>query len=308
MFEGSEKKLEIILAPKARSFRSLPGKFWEGAARACGARVIETAKFPHIDSRILSESSLFVWDRRAVFITCGTTSLPKALLKILKKFSADEIGAVFYQRKNEFFPWIQKNSFEGDLKAIQKKLKGVSYRFGPLHSHHCFLFHSETDFRPEPDERTTEILMYDSQTVKDCLPQTIRNLKKRLAGLFPDFEIQEHVFDPAGYSLNAVRDFSYYTIHITPEKSFFYISFEANIQDRAFIGKILDLFRARSFDLLLFTPSGQGERHYSHPDFARAAFFHQALSCGYEVSYMSFNQAQSPPRAPALYGAAGPKA
>ncbi len=388
MFEGAEKKLEIILAPSGGasggwSLRSLPNRFWERAASACGASIVSTAKFPQADSRILSESSLFVWDRRAVFITCGKTSLPKAMLKVLKKISSEKIGAVFYQRKNEFFPWAQAQSFADDLRLIQKKIKGRAYRFGPLHGHHCFLFHSETDCRPDPEDMTAEILMYDSQTVRDCSQTTLKTLKRQLRGLFPHFEIQDHVFEPAGYSLNAVRGHSYYTIHITPEQPFFYISFEANIAGRDFIKEVLDIFQPRSFDLLLFSPSGHGGGLAGGADrlprgqsreqaaaadnapqkpkpgravlsgglraskasqararlggeqktwdkelnegfepgkklrkkpgegwlqalrsegFARTAFFHQALSCGYEVSYMSFSQSRRAPSAASPFG------
>ena len=71
MFEGSEKKIEIIFSKRAGKLRSLPEKFWNDVVRACGAGIISCVNFPQVTSFLLSESSLFLWDHRLVMITCG---------------------------------------------------------------------------------------------------------------------------------------------------------------------------------------------------------------------------------------------
>ncbi len=304
MFEGSEKKLEIIFSAKSLSLRSLPEKFWQDIIKTCGASIIKSSKLPFINSYILSESSLFIWDHRLVLITCGKTTLPNSLLKILKTIPKKDIEIVFYQKKNEFFPWAQKSHFSKDVDIIEKSIKGLSYQFGPLHDHHFLLFYSPSDYKSDVKDNTLEILMYDSLFVTDTSQKVIRDLKKQLEVILPGFEIQEHFFQPSGYSLNAVRECFYYTIHITPEKPFFYISFETNFEQSSshvFIDKLLNVFKSRSFDLIFFKSIGQAGKHYNSSESLRNAFYHQVLDCGYEVSYMNFHQVQNTPRPPWVY-------
>ena len=252
MFEGSEKKIEVIFSSNSPPLFGQPLKFWRKIVRSCGAEIISYSKFPKIHSYILSESSLFIWKHRLVLITCGKTTLSKSLIKILQSFPKDSVEVFFFQRKNEIFPQIQKSCFHKDLKKIKKRVAGKAYRFGPLHDHHFFLFHSESDFILDEKDQTLEILIYDSETVKDSSPQTMLHIKKELTQALYGFEIQEHFFTPSGYSLNAVRDHFYYTLHITPEKSFFYISFETNITEKSIqflTDKILNIFKPDRFDL-----------------------------------------------------------
>ncbi len=304
MFEGSEKKIEIIFSPKSSSLRSFPEKFWQNIIKACGASIISSSKLSFIDSYILSESSLFLWDHRLVLITCGKTTLPNSLLKILKTIPKEDMEIVFYQKKNEFFPWAQKSDFSKDVRVIEKKIKGSSYQFGSLHDHHFLLFHNQVDYNSDTKDRTLEILMYDSSFVTSTSKEVIDSLKKQLGTLLPGFEIQDHFFQPSGYSLNAVREKFYYTIHITPEKPFFYISFETNFEfssSHNFIDKLIHIFKSKSFDLILFKSIGQSGEHYNNSEFSRNAFYHQVLDCGYEVSYMNFHRIQNTPRLPQRY-------
>ena len=295
MFEGSEKKLEIIFSKEIPSLRSLSSCFWKKVVKASDAEIISVVNFSKVDSYILSESSLFVWDHRIIMITCGRTTLPKSLLKILKKISEDKMEVLFYQRKNELFSQIQKSTFFKDLEVIQKKIKGKSYQFGPLHQHHFFLFHTESDYKCESDDQTLEILMYDSDFIKDTSKETLSRLKEKLSMCFLGFEIHDHTFQPDGYSLNAVREDLYYTIHITPQKSFFYISFETNIKNdfHKSISSVLNIFRSNHFDLILFYPAGYSRKSYKHETLQRNVFVHQILETGYAVDYMNFGLVQN---------------
>ena len=159
MFEGSEKKIEVIFNSNSPSLFKQPVSFWKKLVQTSGAEIISCSKFPKIHSYILSESSLFVWDQRLILITCGKTTLSKSLIKILKNFPKNFIEVCFFQRKNEFFPQIQKSCFHKDLDKIKQKIQGKAYRFGPLHDHHFFLFHSESDFIPDEQDQTLEILI-----------------------------------------------------------------------------------------------------------------------------------------------------
>ena len=301
MFEGSEKKIEVIFSSNSPSLLKRPDKFWRKIVQTCKADIISCSKFPKAHSYLLSESSLFIWPHRLVFITCGKTVLSKSFIKILKSFQTKTIELCFFQRKNEFFPQIQKSCFYTDLKKILKRIKGSSYRFGSLHDHHFFLFHSETDFIPDKEDQTLEILIYDSQNLKDTSTDTISDLKKSLNRVFHGFEIQDHFFKPSGYSLNAVRDESYYTIHITPEKPFFYISFETNIKEKsaqALTDEILAIFKPLKFDFILFESQNKMKTQLTLTDYFSSSSFYKALNCGYHINYKTFHKLNTPTQAP----------
>ncbi|MCY4321467.1 MAG: adenosylmethionine decarboxylase, partial [Bdellovibrionaceae bacterium] len=130
MFEGSEKKIEVIFSSNRDSLLEKSDKFWRKIVQTCKADIISSLKFSKVHSYLLSESSLFVWSHRLVFITCGKTILSNSFIEILKRFSIKDIELCFFQRKNEFFPKNQKSCFYADLKKIRKKIKGFSFRFG----------------------------------------------------------------------------------------------------------------------------------------------------------------------------------
>lgn len=299
MFEGSEKKIEIIFSEQSPKLRSLPEKFWEGVVKACGANIVSRVEFSDITSFLLSESSLFLWDHRLVMITCGNTELPRSFFKILKGVSKDYIELLFFQRKNEFFPQSQKSAFSQDIKQIQKKVKGQSYQFGFLHDHHFFLFHTDKVYTPKPEDHTLEILMYDSRSFQAFSPQTIKRLKKELLCVFPGFEIQDHFFNPPGYSVNAVRGSEYYAIHVTPDRPFFYISFETNMRNPSLketIDRVCHLFRPETFDLISFTPTGFKEPPSIDVNLYCGTFFYRILKCGWQVIYKRFSENKKTPK------------
>ena len=301
VFESSEKKLEIVFSDKSPSLRALPENFWRKVSNSCGASVVSSTTYPSVTAYLLSESSLLVWDHRMVMITCGKTRPAEALLKVLKAVPKKYIDFLFFQRKNEFFPENQKSRFLKDLQVIRRKIQGTAWRFGPIHQHHCFLFYMETDSRPAPEDRTLEVLMYDSKSVKDTSRNTTDYLKACLRRAFAGFEIQDHHFAPTGYSLNAVRGEEYYTIHITPQAPVFYISFEAGFHNQPFqevTDKLMEIFKPQNFDLIFFHTTGQVRETYHNLDFSKTFWSHKILTCGYEVSYMNFQKTRQTPSPP----------
>jgi len=301
MFEGSEKKIEIIFSTD--KLLEKPESFWKEILKTARAEVICKMTSPQLHAYLLSESSLLIWKNRLVLITCGQTLLSKAFIKILRSFPKDSIELYFFQRKNEFFPYHQKSSFYKDLEKIEKAFSGKAYRFGSLHNHHFFLFHNEAQYRlPAPDQ-TLEILFYDSKTIKNSSKKTIGNLKKSLKSLFKGFKLQDHFFKPSGYSLNAIKDEFYYTIHITPEESFFYISFETNIiqpQAIKLIKKILPLFKALNFDLILFQSQDYPPFQLELKNFSSHSSFYKKFNNSYHIYYKTFHSKQKENQKPLL--------
>ena len=117
---------------------------------------------------------------------------------------------------------------------------------------------------------------------------------------FPGFVVQDHVFKPRGYSLNALRGDEYWTLHATPQEQGFYVSFESNMRldPLETVKKILILFQPRSFDMITFTPSAavfQPEPDFSH--YMKTAFYKTKLECGFDVHFLNFRTQQKQARA-----------
>ncbi|KAI7880602.1 S-adenosylmethionine decarboxylase [Lichtheimia hyalospora FSU 10163] len=55
------------------------------------------------------------------------------------------------------------------------------------------------------------------------------DLETGLAKVYPEANVDSYLFEPCGYSANALLDEGYYTIHVTPEPQCSYASFETTI-------------------------------------------------------------------------------
>ena len=122
---------------------------------------------------------------------------------------------------------------------------------------------------------------------------------ERLASLLPGFTINEHAFSPAGYSLNALKNESYYTVHVTPESACSYVSFETNHDFRQeldrLVGGLVSLFCPSTFDVITFMPEGPASLSVDGYQLGDSAA--QRVS-GYCVSYLSYQR--TPRRAPSV--------
>ena len=292
-FEGSEKKVEIIL-PSHYKLMEYPLSFWEKLIKKSKAKILNHFSNDQAQAFLLSESSLFVWNNRVTLITCGQTTLKDATLFLLKKFK--DTQALFFQRKNELFPMNQRTNFEHDVQQLRKKIKGTAYRFGPLDTHHSFLFHLDKKYSPESQDCTIEILMYDLQGSvfnlfsKQTSSKEVQNQLK-FNDCFPSFTIQDHAFQPKGYSLNALKGEEYYTIHVTPQEVGFYVSFETNMKESfsSILNKIILLFRPSRFDVITFTPSHiKTDSIQSVDPFLKNYSYKQLINCGFDVEFSSF--------------------
>ena len=123
-FEGPEKLLEIWFDSKQlknvedasndekRGLRLVPLQVWKEMLDIVNCQVLSTIENRHINSYLLSESSMFVFDYRLTLKTCGTTRLLLAVEKILEIAreccQLTEIEAIFYSRKSFLFPELQQ--------------------------------------------------------------------------------------------------------------------------------------------------------------------------------------------------------
>ncbi|EAQ63851.1 S-adenosylmethionine decarboxylase proenzyme, putative [Marinomonas sp. MED121] len=302
-FEGSEKKVELVMSHDAVSLRSLGINFWSNIVAQCDAEILSSISNDHCDAYLLSESSLFVWDHHFLMLTCGTTTLVNSLQAFLDHLEnhfegqLELIESVIFQRKNEYQSHLQITSFEQDIARLQKRLKGVAFQLGNLDSHHNYIYHLDKPYTPNQSDKTFELLMYHIEgKTADYLRQegqdasTIRSMLS-LETLLPGFTIDEYVFEPFGYSMNAILGDKYATMHITPQEKSSYVSFETNLDIKQhsvnIFNQLIHLLQPSCFDIISF--NDEAEIHTEHTLMNQVE---QDLSCGYTMRFKEYMKQQ----------------
>lgn len=295
-FEGSEKKIEVIFNNNIESLRQQPRSFWEQLVQASQAQILSEVSNDEMTAYLLSESSLFVYDHYLVMITCGTTQLVKAVEKLMQTYQPEQIDAFFYERKNELLPQAQTTDFFNDVEVLKTWFDGEAMRYGREDEHHLYLFASKKEYAPADDDHTLEVLMHgiDPEVTalfrdcKDCKAKTLRE-QSGIATIVQG-DIDDFVFDPMGYSLNAIDGNRYFTIHITPESNGSYISFETNAfkkeEQVAWAKKVLAVFKPMSFDIVLFNKGKVPPPQFD--SFTLKRHFSETLPSGYDTQYFSY--------------------
>lgn len=233
-FEGSEKKFELHTTSSQPSLRKLGNPFFEQMVKKSEATILSKISNEKCDAYLLSESSLFVYDHKLLMITCGCTILIRSLLEVLKKIPLEGIGFLSFERKDENFPQLQYTSFEEDLQVLKKHVPGDNIYLGDKKGRHIALFYTDKPYSPPTEDLTIEVLMnglgkesFFSQNHSFRSAQELRQ-KSGLDTIVPGFTIDDYLFQPQGYSLNAIKGLWYYSIHITPQNPGSYVSFETN--------------------------------------------------------------------------------
>jgi S-adenosylmethionine decarboxylase len=294
-FEGREKRLEISVSASSPSLRALGDDAWQRVVRAARAEVLSVVRNDACDAFLLSESSLFVFDRRATMITCGRTRLADAAAALVAIVSPRDVTRLLFQRPADRVPGHQATTFAEDAEALGRLVRGDTYQLGEPASEGIALFAScddDADFARDP---TFEIRMHGIDR-RRAHAFASTNASKSIAegvglrGILPGYQLDENVFTPAGYSLNAIRDDRYYTVHVTPEGLGRYASFTTNVDLRPelehIVDRLLETFEPSAFDVVAFTPEGD-----VHPPQARGyALGHRsdASIVGYQVTFLAF--------------------
>lgn len=301
-FEGSEKKVEVIIDENQPSLRGLEQVHrWESIVQASKATVISSVSNEYCDAYLLSESSLFVFPHKFVMITCGQTDLLNGVKEFLKWVSKEHVEFISYERKNEHFPDQQPTSWARDIEELSVNFPGETQVFGDENNHHILLFHHAKDYAPAPKDTTLEILMHDlDREVADLFYAEHQSefesvLAPKIRRLLPDFVVDDFSFDPMGYSLNAINGHAYFTIHVTPQDPYSYISFETNLfmeqGFESFVRKVLELFKPKTAMALLFCPESHNP---SDSEQSQIWDHHNSLpECGYQTRFSLIQQVHS---------------
>ena len=303
-FEAPEKKLAVVVTPDVPPLRSFGDRTWGRVVDAAGAKVLSVLHSERCDAYILSESSLFVFDDWFVLITCGRTNLVDAVPQLLELIPRDSISFLLYERKSEHFPEHQPTTFHEDARRLQTMLPGRALRFGDEHARYIQMFHTTRPYTPGKNDLALEVLMHviDESVAEQFAPTRISTdtplaVSSGIDAILPGFTRSEYVFEPAGYSLNAVKGEQYYTLHVTPEEAGSYVSFETNYDFRGrlggLVGSIVELFRPRAFDVVTFVPEAEQERPVAGYQLGDHVV---DVVGGYHVSYFQYFDAPSGPR------------
>jgi S-adenosylmethionine decarboxylase len=144
---------------------------------------------------------------------------------------------------------------------------GKDYVVGSKDEDHFYVFMQDNRSETETIEpySTIEIAMNDMPrssmdhfykgekftTEKDTLSDS------GISKIIPEeAEIDSLMFNPFGFSLNAILGNSYYTMHITPHKECSYVSYETNrnLKDYNFLNvsrKVVDTFKPEKYTMVL---------------------------------------------------------
>ncbi len=266
-FEGPEKKLEIVLKQPRVDLRGNVDGRWDRVVESAYTRILSSVSNRYIDAYLLSESSLFVYPDRIILITCGGSRPFEALPTILKFIDPSEIRYIFYERKNLLYPEAQLCDFQVETGEMHRLFPGQRWLIGEENKDHIYFFFTTgqdgvSDIPKVPDT-TLEILMHDiSEDVaqlfyKDSgVSTSALRYRSGIEFLFesPEILYNDYLFDPCGYSLNALLNEGYFTIHITPQSVCSYVSFETNINvgnPKRLLEKVLDCFSPKRFTFVM---------------------------------------------------------
>lgn len=301
-FEGPEKRLEVILRflPETHSngLHSLDDEVWAAVVGSLNAQIVSKEKNATIKSYVLTESSLFVMRNRIILITCGTTTLLNSVPKILEAISAvrGELEWVSFMHKNYSFPWEQKGphtSLADEFTTLKKHFPtGKPYIFGPVDSDHYFLFCYDDIIRPCSAEDDTQLSMtmydLDKEQTKHWFSNRfistgletaeIRKATRLDVVVDESWTLHDLQFEPCGYSINAIRDEEYQTMHITPEDHCSFASYETNCRASNYsdrMQKVLSVFRPQRFTVIVFLD----------PESAVGRAYHSGKGIGVEPEY-----------------------
>ncbi len=262
VYEGPEKKLEIILSSPLPGLRSDADGRWESVVKASRAEIISKVSTDFMDAYLLSESSLFVWENRILLITCGKTAPVNALPLLLAIAGKDTVAFLCYEQRNFVFSGVH-SEFERDVAEISRWFPGKCFQLGTAGHDYVNRFHFSSVTKKMEHQSVFQVLMHDPDAGAMQIFWRKENgsaaQARSLSGLEtlcdPDMRTDDHLFSPCGYSLNSIKEKDYLTVHVTPQPVSAYVSFETSIAENwhQLLGKMLRIFRPARFSLLLNT-------------------------------------------------------
>lgn len=285
-FEGYEKRLEISFFeqssfsdPKGLGFRLLSKDQLDEILKPAECTIVSSLSNDHVDSYVLSESSLFVYPYKVIIKTCGTTKLLLSIPAILKLADAlaVTVKSVRYTRGSFIFPGAQPFphcSFSEEVAILDSYFGNlgsgsVAYEMGdPDNKSQIWHIYSSSAQLQTPLEAVygVEICMtgLDKERAsvffrENTSTAALMTKESGIRKILPQSDICDFEFDPCGYSMNGIEGNAISTIHVTPEDGFSYASFEAvgyafkDITLTQLVERVLVCFQPNEFSVALHT-------------------------------------------------------
>ncbi|KAK4777901.1 hypothetical protein SAY87_018088 [Trapa incisa] len=280
-FEGYEKRLEISFFelgifhdPEGKGLRSLPRAQLDAILGPAECTIVSSLSNDHVDSYVLSESSLFIYPYKIIIKTCGTTKLLFSIPPILSLARDLSLTVKFvrYSRGSFIFPGAQPyphHNFSEEVAVLDsyfRKLGSGSKAYvmsGSNKSKKWHVYSASAEFAsPASPVYTLEMCMTGLN--KHSVSVFFKNNSGSAAAMtvdsgirkiLPKSEICDFDFEPCGYSMNAIEDHAISTIHVTPEDGFSYASFEAvgydlrTVSLNQLIERVLTCFKPNEFSV-----------------------------------------------------------
>lgn len=252
-FEGYEKRLEISFSepgffadPGGMGLRSLSKSQIDEILKPAECTIVDSLSNDHVDSYVLSESSLFVYPYKLIIKTCGTTKLLLSIPAILKLAGALylTVHSVRYTRGSFIFPGAQSfphRNFSEEVAVLDGHfgklgLDSVAYVMGsPEKGQKWHVYSATADVTCHLGRvHTLEMCMtgLDRERAsvfykQNSISAAVMTEESGIRKILPQSDICDFDFEPCGYSMNAIERDAVSTIHVTPEDGFSYASFEA---------------------------------------------------------------------------------
>jgi S-adenosylmethionine decarboxylase len=180
------------------------------------------------------------------------------------------VELVLYSRKNLNFPTKQTyphSSFDDEVHFLDKLFKGQGHVLGAMNKDHWNLYVADCRIPSSPRTgQVFEVMMHDLSPAvmdqffhKEGITASDTTKSSGIADLLPGSIIDNFQFKPCGYSMNGLLKEWYWTIHITPELHYSYVSFETNAPLGSFtriLRRVLSLFKPSRATVAILADEG----------------------------------------------------
>ncbi|GLS82519.1 hypothetical protein [Paraferrimonas haliotis] len=241
VFNTAPKKLVIRFGTqsqnqKRQNLRDLPLSFWQLALSHCKASILSVTKGAQQTAFLLSESSLVISDSELVLITCGDTRLIDAATYLIAALTTAPIEAIWFQRHKDAVNHANPSKFEHDCSQLNAQLallaKGQQQTTIAA-EHSCWQWHAfeqaSISLTPHREVQLKELSSSLCERLREPSRQ-VNEIKRLLYSddFLKDWLVDEHLFTPHGFSLNALNGPHYLTVHLSPEPQHSLLSIDTN--------------------------------------------------------------------------------
>jgi len=230
-YETAEQKIRIFFRKAAPSLLG-KGDLWEEVVSRAGVKIISKVTNSNTEAYLLSESSLIVKDKGIVLATCGATRLLGTLEFLLASLPLENISQMLFSlfthgRTLQAFP-----PFWADCKLLDDYVKKYNCRRNYFINGLFSGLAIEASFAGSHPILGYEICINNSGIeLKGFLKNGSRSeIRSALIPpmILKGYVIDDYIFDPPGYSLNAISESRYVFMHISPEADSGIVTMEAD--------------------------------------------------------------------------------